>query len=217
SVGIVGPRGAGKSTLVRALLGIWPATSGKIRLDGADVFAWDREELGPSVGYLPQDVELFEGSVSENISRFGELDSEAVIKACKAADVHEMILRFQDGYDTIIGPAGGTLSGGQRQRIGLARALYGDPVLIVLDEPNASLDEAGELALTKAMIGLKQTGATVLVVTHRPNILAAMDNVMILNEGQIIAFDQRDKVLSQLQSKQAALPGSPNTVVPVVS
>ena len=213
-VGIVGPSGAGKSTLVRSLLGIWPTTSGKIRLDGADVFTWDREELGPSIGYLPQDVELFEGTVSENISRFGELDSEAVIKACKAADVHEMILRFQDGYDTLIGPAGGTLSGGQRQRIGLARALYGDPVVIVLDEPNANLDEAGEAALTRAMIGLQNADVTVLVVTHRPNILAAMDNVMILNDGQIVAFDQRDKVLAQLQSKQAALPTRSSTVVP---
>jgi ATP-binding cassette subfamily C protein EexD len=213
-VGILGPSGAGKSTLVRALLGIWPTSSGKIRLDGADVFTWDREELGSSIGYLPQDVELFEGTVSENISRFGELDSEAVIKACKAADVHEMILRFPDGYDTMIGPAGGTLSGGQRQRIGLARALYGDPALIVLDEPNANLDEAGETALTKAMTGLRHADVTVLVVTHRPNILAAMDNIMILNDGQIVAFDQRDKVLAQLQSQQTALPARPSTVVP---
>ncbi len=213
-VGILGPSGAGKSTLVRGLLGIWPTSSGKIRLDGADVFTWNREELGSSIGYLPQDVELFEGTVSENISRFGELDSEAVIRASKAADVHEMILRFQDGYDTVIGPAGGTLSGGQRQRIGLARALYGDPALIVLDEPNANLDEAGETALTKAMTGLRHANVTVLVVTHRPNILAAMDNIMILNDGQIIAFDQRDKILTQLQSQQAALPARPSTVVP---
>ena len=215
-VGIVGPSGAGKSTLARALLGIWPVSSGKVRLDGADVFTWDREALGPSVGYLPQDVELFEGTVSENISRFGELDSEAVVKACKAADVHEMILRFPDGYDTVIGPAGGTLSGGQRQRIGLARALYGDPILVVLDEPNANLDEVGELALTKAMAGLREKETTTLVITHRPNILAAMDNLMILNDGQIVAFDQRDKVLAQLQSKQKPPSVGPGAVVPVV-
>jgi ATP-binding cassette subfamily C protein EexD len=215
AVGLIGPSGAGKSTLARAMQGIWPTSSGKIRLDGADVFAWDRQELGPSIGYLPQDVELFEGTVSENISRFGNLDSELVVKASKAADVHEMILRLPEGYDTPIGPAGGALSGGQRQRLGLARALYGDPVLIILDEPNSSLDDVGEAALTKAIEGIKQRQATVVVISHRPNILGVMDSLMILKDGQLVAFDKREKVLSQLKPQQTVRPINPGSVVPV--
>ncbi len=214
AVGLVGPSGAGKSTLARAMLGIWPTSSGKIRLDGADVFAWNREELGPSIGYLPQDVELFEGTVSENISRFGEFDSELVVQASKAADVHEMILRLPEGYDTPIGATGGVLSGGQRQRIGLARALYGNPVLIVLDEPNASLDDVGEAALTRAIEALKQREATIIVISHRPSVLGVMDNVMILKDGQVVAFDKRDAILAQLQP-QAVRPAKPTSVVPV--
>ena len=167
SVGIIGPSGAGKSTLVRALLGIWPTASGKIRLDGADVFTWDRMELGPFIGYLPQDIELFDGTISENIARFGEVDAGKVVAAAQMSDVHELILRLPDGYDTIIGAAGGNLSGGQRQRIGLARALYGVPKVVILDEPNSNLDEQGELALSKAIARLKQLGSTVIVVTHR--------------------------------------------------
>lgn len=202
TVGVIGPSGAGKSTLARALLGIWPAASGKIRLDGADVFAWDREELGPYIGYLPQDVELFEGTISENIARFGDLDPELVVAASKAADVHEMILRLPEGYDTVIGVSGGTLSGGQRQRIGLARALYGQPVLVVLDEPNSNLDDVGEAALAKAILGLKQRQVTVIVITHRTSILGAMEYLMVLKEGQIAAFAERDTVLAQLQQAQ---------------
>ena len=202
TVGVIGPSGAGKSTLARALLGIWPAASGKIRLDGADVFAWDREELGPHIGYLPQDVELFEGTISENIARFGDLDPELVVAASKAADVHEMILRLPEGYDTVIGVSGGTLSGGQRQRIGLARALYGQPVLVVLDEPNSNLDDVGEAALAKAILGLKQRQVTVIVITHRTSILGAMEYLMVLKEGQIAAFAERDTVLAQLQQAQ---------------
>lgn len=220
SVGIIGPSGAGKSTLARALLGIWPAASGKIRLDGADVFAWDREELGPHIGYLPQDVELFEGSISENIARFGDLDPELVVAASKAADVHEMILRLPEGYDTVIGAGGGTLSGGQRQRIGLARALYGQPVLVVLDEPNSNLDDVGEAALAKAILGLKQRQVTVIVITHRTSVLGAMEYLMVLKDGQIAAFDTRDKVLAQLaQAQQAQQPAARPVPVsaPVVS
>lgn len=220
TVGVIGPSGAGKSTLARALLGIWPAASGKIRLDGADVFTWDREELGPYIGYLPQDVELFEGTISENIARFGEIDSEKVVAASQAADVHEMILRLPEGYDTVIGAGGGSLSGGQRQRIGLARALYGEPVLIVLDEPNSNLDDVGEAALAKAIVGLKQKQVTVIVVTHRTNILGAMDYLMVLKDGQVVAFDSRDKVLAQLAKGQPAPQSArpaPATAAPVVS
>ena len=220
SVGIIGPSGAGKSTLVRALLGIWPAASGKIRLDGADVFAWDRKELGPHIGYLPQDIELFEGTISENIARFGELDSEKVVAAAKMSDVHELILRLPEGYDTVIGVTGGNLSGGQRQRIGLARALYGNPKLVVLDEPNSNLDEQGEIALAKALAQLKQSKVTVVIVTHRNSVLGSVDKLLMLNDGEMIAYGPRDEVLASLQKKQgpaATQKKTPRTLtVPVV-
>lgn len=205
-LGVIGPSGAGKSTFARALLGIWPTSSGKIRLDGAEVSAWNRDELGPYIGYLPQDVELFEGSVSENIARFGEIDPEAVVKAAKMADVHELILRLPEGYDTLIGASGGVLSGGQRQRIGLARALYGDPVLVVLDEPNSNLDEHGEFALGNALKRLKQNQATVILVTHRQNVLSHVDKLLILSDGQLAVYGARDQVIAHLQqsSQQVA-------------
>ncbi|MEQ1529544.1 MAG: type I secretion system permease/ATPase, partial [Methylococcales bacterium] len=198
-VGVIGPSGSGKSTLARALLGIWPTVSGKIRLDGADVFAWSRADLGPFIGYLPQDIELFEGSISENIARFGDVDAEKVVQAAKMADVHDLILRLPEGYDTLIGANGGNLSGGQRQRIGLARALYGDPVVVVLDEPNSNLDEQGELALANAMQRLKQKRVTVVVITHRNNVLANVDKLLILNEGQLSVYGPKDQVISHLQ------------------
>jgi len=199
SVAIIGPSGAGKSTLVRALLGVWPATNGKIRLDGADVFTWDREALGPYIGYLPQDIELFEGSISENIARFSEVDSEQVVTAAKMADVHEMILRLPEGYDSVIGVSGGILSAGQRQRIGLARALYGNPAVVVLDEPNSNLDEQGEKALANALVRLKARNATVIIVTHRSNILSKVDNLLILKDGKLVAYGPREQVLVQVQ------------------
>jgi len=206
SVGILGASAAGKSTLARALLGIWPAQSGKVRLDGADIAQWKREELGPYIGYLPQDIELFDGSISDNIARFGQVDANAVVEAAELAGVHEMILRLPQGYDTIIGANSGVLSGGQRQRIGLARAVYGNPRLVVLDEPNSNLDELGEKALGGALLRLKQTGATLFIVTHRVSVLAYVDNLIVMNDGQIVMSGQRDQVLAQLQGRPAATP-----------
>ena len=203
-VGVVGPSGAGKSTLARAVLGIWPTTNGAIRLDGAEVFNWDREHLGQFIGYLPQDIELFEGTIGENIARFGDIKPEQVVEAAKMADVHELILKLPEGYDTVIGITGGNLSGGQRQRIGLARALYGNPVLVVLDEPNSNLDELGEVALEKALIKLKQKKSTVLIITHRNNVLSKVDKLLVLNEGLLVAYGPKDQVITHLQQQSAA-------------
>ncbi|SDH63411.1 type I secretion system permease/ATPase [Pseudomonas panipatensis] len=198
SLGIIGPSAAGKSTLARLLVGIWPAHSGKVRLDGADVFAWNKEELGPWLGYLPQDVELFEGSIAENIARFGELDSDAVLLAAKRAGVHEMILRFPQGYDTRLDAEGGPLSGGQKQRIGLARALYGDPGLLVLDEPNSNLDDLGEKALIEVLEDLKRRQRTTVVISHRPSTLKTVDKLLMLREGCMQMFGPRDEVFASL-------------------
>jgi ATP-binding cassette subfamily C protein EexD len=203
AIAIVGPSGAGKSTLVRALLGIWPTANGKIRLDGADVFAWEREKLGPHIGYLPQDIELFDGTISENIARFADVNPEDVVAAAKMADVHEMILRLPEGYDTVIGSAGGALSAGQRQRIGLARALYKTPALVVLDEPNSNLDDSGDQALANAIARLKSMNRTIIIVTHRNNILSLVDNLLILKDGVIAAYGPKDQVLAQLQQNAA--------------
>lgn len=202
SVGIIGPSGAGKSTLARALLGIWPTLTGTVRLDGADISQWRRDELGRYVGYLPQDIELFEGSISENISRFGELDPAAVVAAARIAGVHELVLQLPEGYDTVIGANGGGLSGGQRQRIGLARALYGEPRLVVLDEPNSNLDDIGEKMLGQALQKLKQSGATVFVITHRPSVLAHVDKLLVLNNGEMAIYGPRDQVWAKLQNTQ---------------
>lgn len=202
-VGIVGPSAAGKSTLVRALMGIWPPQHGVVRLDGADIATWDKQALGPYVGYLPQDIELFEGTISENIARFDTVDPEKVVEAAQMAGVHEMILMQPDGYDTVIGSEGVNLSGGQRQRIGLARALYGKPRLIVLDEPNSNLDDVGEKALGVALQKVKESGATVFIVSHRPNILSRLDRVLVMAGGTISLYGERDKVIAQLAQQQA--------------
>ncbi len=191
-IGIVGPSGAGKSTLARCLIGIWPHTSGQVLLDGVDIRNWSREELGPHLGYLPQDVELFDGSVAENICRFGQIDSEAIIDAAKRADIHEMILRLPVGYDTPIGQAGRLLSGGQRQRLALARAIYGSPDLVVLDEPNANLDDIGEAALSRAIRDLKAAGKTIFMVLHQRNLLSLADRVVVMSEGRIARFGKLD-------------------------
>lgn len=201
-VGIIGPSAAGKSTLVRALMGVWPPLHGVVRLDGADISTWNKHDLGPHIGYLPQDIELFEGTVGENIARFTEVDSEKVIQAAKTAGVHEMILLLPDGYDTVIGSEGLMLSGGQRQRIGLARALYGSPRLIVLDEPNSNLDDVGDRALAAAIHQLKQSGATVFVITHRTNLVSQLDRLMLMNDGSVTLFGSRDQVLAELTARQ---------------
>jgi ATP-binding cassette subfamily C protein EexD len=202
-VGIVGPSAAGKSTLARALLGIWPPQHGVVRLDGADISAWDKQKLGPHLGYLPQDIELFEGSISDNIARFGKIEPEKVVLAARTAGVHEMILQLADGYDTVIGSEGVNLSGGQRQRIGLARAVYGSPRLIVLDEPNSNLDEVGERALGVALQKMKETGATVFIISHRPNVLSRLDRIMVLNSGAMTMYGPRDQVIAELAQQQA--------------
>ena len=197
ALGVIGPTAAGKSTLARLLVGVWRATRGTVRLDGADVFAWSRADLGNHIGYQPQEVKLFDGTVAENIARFGKVDAEAVVAAARKAAAHELILRLPRGYDTLVGTYGQTLSGGQRQRIGLARALYGDPSLIVLDEPNTNLDQPGERALLATIAALKQSGRTLVIVAHRPNILASVDHILCLNEGVVDMLGTRDQVIAR--------------------
>jgi ATP-binding cassette subfamily C exporter for protease/lipase len=205
TLAVIGPSASGKSTLARLLVGVWPAAAGKVRLDGADVFLWNKEQLGPSIGYLPQDIELFDGTVAENIARFGEVDSEKVIEAAQRAGVHEIILQMPKGYDTLIGEGGSVLSGGQRQRVALARAMYGDPSVLVLDEPNSNLDDAGEAALVRAVQDLKKRGKTVVLITHRTTVLGTVDKLMLLREGTLQAYGPRDEVLAAIaqQAKQA--------------
>ncbi|MDF3919923.1 type I secretion system permease/ATPase [Salinicola salarius] len=186
-IAIVGPSAAGKSTLARVMLGVWPVQSGCVRIGGTDIGQWPRERLGPFIGYLPQDVELFDGSISENIARFGDLDPARVIEAAQKAGVHDIILRQPSGYDTQISGAGGILSGGQRQRLGLARALYGNPVLVVLDEPDANLDASGERALLHCLRQLKTQGTTVFIISHSSTILEHVDRVLTLQEGRMVS------------------------------
>ena len=200
---VVGPSGSGKSTLARCIVGVWPEHQGKVLIDGEPIESWDREELGPHIGYLPQDIELFDGSIAENIARFSEVDSEKVIEAAKRTGIHDMILHFPHGYDTEIGEAGGMLSGGQRQRLGLARAMYGNPALVVLDEPNANLDDAGERSLLEAVVDLRNAGKTVIVITHRPSVLGAADLLVVMQGGKIIQCGPRDEVLGALRPVRA--------------
>ena len=214
---VLGPSGSGKSTLARVLMGIWPDVSGEVLLDGLPVSGWNRIELGPYLGYLPQDIELFEGSIAENIARFGEVNPELVIEAAQSAGLHDMILRFPKGYDTPIGEAGNLLSGGQRQRIGLARAVYGSPQLIVLDEPNANLDDAGEAALFKTVQQLKAKGRTVFLITHRPAAVAVADTILILRDGQLVANGPRDTVIAALHAARQGAGATPAQLVPATA
>ena len=201
---VLGASGSGKSTLARVLLGIWPHDKGDVLLDGEPILKWDRMGLGPHIGYLPQDIELFDGTIAENIARAGQVVSDKVIAAAEASGLHQMILRFPKGYDTPMGEAGGLLSGGQRQRIGLARALYGEPALVVLDEPNANLDDEGEAALVRAVQVMKAKGKTVVLISHRPGIAGVADRLLILHQGTVQASGPRDGVLAALQKQREA-------------
>lgn len=201
SLGVMGPSGSGKSSLARLLVGVWTPVVGTVRLDGSDVHAWDREQLGPHLGYLPQDIELFEGTIAENIARFGEVDRSKVIEASRQVGLHEMIEALPDRYDTLIGADTGLLSGGQRQRIGLARAIYGGPKLVVLDEPNSNLDQEGERALYNTLEHLKRQGTTVVIISHRKGILPYVDRLLILKAGRPKMYGPRDMVLDKLAGK----------------
>ncbi len=211
SIGVVGPSAAGKSSLARVMVGVWPALRGAVRLDGSDLSHWNSEELGQYVGYLPQDVELFAGTVAQNIARFRDIDTESVIFAAQLAGCHDLIQRLAQGYNTQIGDGGQALSGGQRQRIGLARALYGNPSLIVLDEPNANLDAAGEEALLAAMQKLKATRTTVAIITHKINVLAGVDKILLMADGSVQAFGTRGAILPRLIGPRAIPPAPAQT------
>lgn len=209
-LGIVGPSAAGKTTLARMLVGNLVPRSGAVRLDGADIARWGADDRGPYLGYLPQDVELFDGTVRENIARMGDGDTESITTAARAAGVHQMILRLPNGYETEIGAGGAALSGGQRQRIGLARAFYGDPSLIVLDEPNANLDQAGEIALAEAIERARDRKATLVLVTHSAALIRHVDKLLVMNDGQVRHFGPRDKVLTNIGAapRQMAKPSA---------
>ncbi|MEQ8332530.1 type I secretion system permease/ATPase [Nisaea sp.] len=210
ALGLIGPSAAGKSTLARVLVGGWPIASGKIRIDGSELQNWDHDQLGPHIGYLPQDVALLDGTVAENISRFGPIDPDGIVAAARHAGVHDIILRLPDGYGTRVGAGGCGLSGGQRQRIGLARALYGNPALVVLDEPNSNLDTSGDQALLAAMAYLRDCGTTVIVITHRTSVLAAVSKILVLTDGMVEHFGPRNEVL-KLFAQSNCEPNRPAT------
>jgi ABC-type protease/lipase transport system fused ATPase/permease subunit len=209
SLGIIGPSASGKSTLARLIIGVWEPAMGTVRIDGADLATWPRERIGPFIGYLPQNVELFSGTVADNIARMGAVDSEAVVEAAKLARAHEMILRLPEGYDTPVGEDGALLAGGQRQRIGLARALYGEPRLVVLDEPTAHLDGEGEEALALALRDLKARRVTTILITHRPSLLhnGDIDKVAVLRAGTLEQFGLRNEVVARVTRGSLSVAG----------
>ncbi len=211
---VIGPSASGKTTLARLLVGLWPSAGGKVRLDGADVFSWDKLELGPHLGYLPQGVELLEGTLAENIARFGEVSMAKVQAAARSVGLHDYIMSLPGGYDSPVGRDGAMLSGGQRQRVALARAIYGDPVLVVLDEPNSSLDEAGDAALAQAIVELKSRGTTFVVMTHRTSVLSVADKLMLLRDGSQQAFGPRDEVLAAMTKAAQQAQQSPQAQAP---
>ena len=204
SIAIIGASAAGKSTLARLLIGIWAPATGSVRLDGTDVARWDRAELGQWIGYVPQDVELFDGSVADNIARLAQVDSQAVVAAAMRADTHDMILQLTDGYDTMVGEGGLRLSPGQRQRVALARALYGNPRLVVLDEPNANLDGAGEQALGRAVARLREEGVTTVIITHRPSLIAHVTKILTLENGRVTRYGATAEVMRDMQRQAQA-------------
>ncbi|MCG5538614.1 type I secretion system permease/ATPase [Halorhodospira sp. 9622] len=204
TLGVIGPSAAGKSTLARALVGVWPSYAGTVRIDGAEIEHWNREQIGAHIGYLPQDVELFDGTVAENIARFGEVDSRKVVEAARKAGLHDMILRLPEGYDTRIGINSGALSAGQRQRVALARAVYGNPKIVVLDEPNSNLDQAGDEALVDTIRKLREDGCTVVLIAHRAAILSAVEQVLVLRDGKVATLGSRQDVLNRLTRASSA-------------
>jgi ATP-binding cassette subfamily C protein len=208
ALGLIGPSGGGKTSLAKAIVGVWPLLRGSVRLDDADHDQWRSDNLGAHIGYLPQDVSLLDGTIAENISRFDpEADARKIVAAARAAGVHQMIVRLGQGYQTELGPNGSALSAGQRQRIGLARALYGDPFLVVLDEPNSNLDAEGETALTEALKGVRQRGGIAIVIAHRPSALAAVDLVGLIQNGKLVAFGPKEELIREPASV-TAMPGS---------
>ncbi len=216
-LGIIGPSASGKSSLVRMVVGVWRPVRGRVSVDGAALDQWAPEALGGHVGYLPQDVELLAGTVAENICRFEpDADAKLIIAAAQAAGVHELILNLPDGYDTPIGEQGTALSAGQRQRVALARALYRDPFLVVLDEPSSNLDAVGEEALTQAILGVRSRGGIIIVVAHRPSALAAVDHLLVMNQGRAQAFGPKDQVAAKMVRHEPALPLRSLKVVPDV-
>jgi len=212
-LGIIGPSAAGKSSLARALVGVWRLAVGKVRIDGSELAHWNRDQLGPHIGYLPQDIELLSGTIAENISRFGDKDEEKLFAAAEMAGVHKLVQTLPDGYNTQVGEGGFALSGGQRQRIGLSRALYGKPALVVLDEPNASLDSEGETALMEAIQALKRARCTVVVISHKTSMLAGVDKLLVLTMGRVSMFGGRDEVLSRLMGGTPRISAVANNAV----
>ena len=213
-LGVLGASGSGKSTLARVLVGVWPTLAGTVRLDGADIHRWNREQLGPHIGYLPQDIELFSGSIAENIARFRQADPQKIVAAAQQAGVHELILRLPEGYDTVLGEDGGGLSGGQKQRVALARAMYDRPSLVVLDEPNSNLDTVGEAALASAIAQMKAQGTSVVLVTHRSSALAQADKLLVLEAGRLQVFGPSQQVLRALSGQSGSQDNAPRSSPP---